>query len=215
MELLITSYVIVVYFSKGVKNLEDEKKLIQKSISGDVESFEILINKYQKMAYNVSYRVMGNEEDAKDMTQEALIKVFRYINSFRMDSSFSTWMYRIVMNTCKDELRKKKLKVVSIDKPIEMSDGNMKMDIEDTSRTPEQLLVGKETAEEVQNALLNVTEKNRIVVVLRDIKGFSYSEISDIIDVPVGTIKSRINRGRKELKELLMNKREKTLKESL
>ena len=159
--------------------MEDEKKLIQKSKSGDVHSFEILISRYQKMAYNVAYRIMGNEEDAKDMTQEALIKVFRYIGNFRMDSSFSTWLYRIVMNVCKDDLRKKKLKVISIDKQIETKDGSMQFEIEDTSLTPEQVLEGKETQEEVQDALSNVSEKNRVVVVLRDIKGFSYAEISE------------------------------------
>lgn len=194
--------------------MEDEKKLIKKSISGDVESFEILISRYQKMAYNVAYRIMGNEEDAKDMAQESFIKIFKYIKNFRMDSSFSTWMYRIVMNTCKDELRKKKLKVISIDKTIDTGDGSMQMDIEDSSRTPEQLLESKETSEEVQNALLQISENNRIVVVLRDIKGFSYSEISEIIDVPVGTIKSRINRGRQELKEILIRRRDRSLQGS-
>ena len=102
-----------------------------------------------------------------------------------------------------------------LDKQIETKDGSMQFEIEDTSLTPEQVLEGKETQEEVQDALSNVSEKNRVVVVLRDIKGFSYSEISDIIDVPVGTIKSRINRGRQELKSILINKRDKTLQESL
>ncbi len=197
------------------KKLEDEKKLIQKSKSGDVKSFETLIGRYQKMAYNVAYRIMGNEEDAKDMTQEALIKVYRYLDKFRMDSSFSTWMYRIVMNTCKDHLRKKKLKVTSIDKLIETSDGSMQVEIKDDKRTPEELLISKEVSNEVQNALQSVNEKNRIVVVLRDIKGFSYSEISEIIDVPVGTIKSRINRGRQELKSILLSKQKTTIRESL
>jgi RNA polymerase sigma-70 factor (ECF subfamily) len=200
---------------KGVKKLEDEKKLIQKSKSGDLNSFETLIKTYQKMAYNVAYRIMGNEEDAKDMTQEALIKVYRNIGNFRMDSSFSTWLYRIVMNTCKDELRKRKVKVISIDQPIETGDGQMQMEIEDEGRKPDEILVSKETQNEVHEALQEVSEKNRIVVVLRDIKGFSYSEISDIIDVPVGTIKSRISRGRQELKNVLLNKRQRTIREIL
>lgn len=192
--------------------MEDEKKLILQSKSGDVESFERLVKTYQKMAYNVAYRIMGNEEDAKDMTQEALIKVYKNIKGFRMDASFSTWLYRIVMNTCKDELRKKKMKVISIDQPIDTGDGQMQMDIEDTGLHPDEILISRETQTEVHEALQNVSEKNRIVVVLRDIKGFSYSEISDIIDVPVGTIKSRISRGRQELKAVLMNKRKKSIR---
>lgn len=195
--------------------MEDEKSLILKSLKGDVTSFERLIKDYQKMAYNVAYRIMGNEEDAKDMTQEALIKVYRKLDSFRMDAQFSTWLYRIVMNTCKDELRKKKMKVISIDQSIETDDGKMHMDLEDEGLHPDELLVQKETQSEVHAALQEVSEKNRVVVVLRDIKGFSYQEISDIIDVPVGTIKSRISRGRNELKTVLLNKREKSVRKIL
>ena len=195
--------------------MEDEKKLVLQSKSGDLQSFERLIKAYQKMAYNVAYRIMGNEEDAKDMTQEALIKVYRNIKGFRMDSSFSTWLYRIVMNTCKDELRKKKMKVISIDQPIQTGDGQMQMEIEDTSLHPDEILVSKETQTEVHDALQEVSEKNRVVVVLRDIKGFSYSEISDVLEVPVGTIKSRINRGRQELKSILMTKRRNVIREVL
>jgi len=194
-----------------VKRVENEKDLIIQSISGDIHSFEVLIKGYQKMAYNVAYRIMGNEEDAKDMTQEALIKVYKNLSKFRMDSSFSTWLYRIVMNTCKDELRKKKLKVVSIDQPIETGEGQMHMDIEDTGLKPDEVVESRETQVEVHEALQEVSETNRVVVVLRDIKGFSYAEISEIIEVPVGTIKSRINRGRQELKNILMNKRKQSI----
>lgn len=193
---------------KGVKRLENEKDLILQSKSGDIESFEKLIKTYQKMAYNVAYRIMGNEEDAKDMTQEALIKVYRNIKSFRMDSSFSTWLYRIVMNTCKDALRKKKAVVISLDKPIHTTEGEMQMEFEDDQPTPEEKLVTKETQKMVHDALQKVNEVNRVVLVLRDIKGFSYQEISDIVDVPVGTIKSRINRGRQELKKILTQVRQ-------
>lgn len=188
--------------------MEDEKKLIKQSISGDIQSFETLINRYQKMAYNVAYRILGNEEDAKDMTQEALIKVFRNLKSFRMDSSFSTWLYRIVMNTCKDHLRKNKVKVISMDQSYDVGDGEVQMEFEDDGLKPDEELVAKETQKEVQEALMEVSEKNRVVVVLRDIKGFSYSEISDIVNIPIGTIKSRISRGRHELKTIIMNKRQ-------
>lgn len=187
--------------------MENEKDLILQSKSGDIHSFEILIKGYQKMAYNVAYRIMGNEEDAKDMTQEALIKVYKNIKGFRMDSSFSTWMYRIVMNTCKDELRKRKMKVISIDQPIDTGDGEVQMELEDTSKTPEEELTTRETQKEVHEALQELGDTNRMVIVLRDIKGFSYSEISDIVDLPVGTVKSRINRGRQELRKILMSKK--------
>jgi len=193
---------------KGVNNtLVDEKKLIKQSISGDVSSFEQLINQYQKMAYNVAYRIMGNEEDAKDMTQEALIKVYKKLKSFRMDASFSTWLYRIVMNTCKDELRKKKMKVVSIDQSFDTGDGEVQMDLEDEKLGPEDKLIQKETQTMVQEALNQLPEANRIVLVLRDIEGMSYDEISEVLQLPKGTVKSRINRGRQGLKEVIMQNR--------
>lgn len=186
--------------------MEDEKKLIKQSISGDVSSFEQLINQYQKMAYNVAYRIMGNEEDAKDMTQEALIKVFKNLKSFRMDASFSTWLYRIVMNTCKDDLRKKKMKTLSIDQTFDTGSGEVQMEIEDEKLGPEDLLIQKETQGFVQEALQELQEANRIVLVLRDIKGMSYDEIGQVLDLPKGTVKSRINRGRLALKEIIKKK---------
>lgn len=190
---------------KGVnRGLENEKELIKRSISGDVSSFEQLINQYQKMAYNVAYRIMGNQEDAKDMTQEALIKVFKSLKRFRMDASFSTWLYRIVMNTCKDELRKKKMKTISIDQTYETSSGEVKMELEDEKLGPEGKLLQKETQFFVQEALQTLPEANRTVLVLRDIKGFSYDEISEVLNLPKGTVKSRINRGRLALKEILL-----------
>lgn len=198
---------------KGVnKALEDEKKLIKQSISGDVSSFEQLINQYQKMAYNVAYRIMGNEEDAKDMTQEALIKVYKKLKTFRMDASFSTWLYRIVMNTCKDDLRKKKMKTISIDKTYDTGSGEVQMEIEDDKLGPEDRLIQKETQGFVQEALQEIPEANRIVLVLRDIKGMSYDEISEVLDLPKGTVKSRINRGRQALKDVI-NKKGKDINE--
>lgn len=181
--------------------------MIKQSIKGDVASFEQLIKSYQKMAYNVAYRVMGNEEDAKDMTQEALIKVYRNLKSFRMDASFSTWLYRIVMNTCKDALRKRKTKVISLDQTYDTGDGEIQWELEDEGLKPDEKLIQKETQEEVQEALQEVSENNRIVIVLRDIKGLTYSEIADVIDIAEGTVKSRLNRGRKELKEVLLKRR--------
>ena len=84
-----------------------EAKLLENAIQGDVDSFEKLIKTYNRYVYNIAYRMMGNEEDAKDMSQEALIKAYRNIGNFKMESSFSTWLYRIVINACKDELRKR------------------------------------------------------------------------------------------------------------
>lgn len=180
---------------------DSEKIWLMQSKAGDLASFERLIEKHQQVAYNIAYRMVGNEEDAKDMTQEAFIKVFKSIKSFREDSSFSTWLYRIVMNTCKDELRKRKINVVSIDRPLETGESSAQFDIPDLTYSPEVAFEKKQLHELLQEALVSIPEQNRTVVVMRDVQGFSYEDIAAVMNIPVGTVKSRINRGRHMLRE--------------
>lgn len=181
-----------------------EKLLIEKSQKGDVSSFEKLIDKYQVVAYNIAYRMVGNKDDAYDITQEALIKVYKSIKKFKGNSSFSTWLYRIVTNTCIDAIRKqKKVKTYSIDKPIETSEGSFTRELCDEKNKPEDIYERKETKEKVQEAIKKLPEQYRIVIILRDIQSFTYEEISESIDCPLGTVKSRINRGRILLKDIL------------
>ncbi|WP_432408886.1 RNA polymerase sigma factor [Wukongibacter sp. M2B1] len=186
-----------------------EKILIEKSINGDIESFEKLIEKYQVVAFNIAFRMIGNKEDASDMAQEALIKVFRSLKGFRGDSSFSTWFYRIVTNKCIDAIRKmKKVKTISLDKEFEGENGNYNIEIADNKYLPDKLYEVKEKKELVQTALKRVPEKYRTVLVLRDIQSFTYEEISEIANMPLGTVKSRISRGRSLLKEILIKETE-------
>ena len=186
-----------------------ERALIEKCKNGDIESFEKLIEKYQVVAFNIAYRMIGNKEDASDMAQEALIKVFKSLKNFRGDSSFSTWFYRIVTNKCIDTLRKmKKVKTVSLDKEFETESGSYSMEVADNKYLPDKLYEVKEKQELVQAALKKVPEKYRTVLVLRDIQGFTYDEIVEITNNPLGTVKSRISRGRLLLKEILIKESE-------
>jgi RNA polymerase sigma-70 factor (ECF subfamily) len=186
---------------------EFEINLIEKSKRGDVESFEILIKSYQTLAYNIAFRMLGNIEDANDATQDALVKVFKSIQSFQGQSSFSTWLYRIVTNTCLDELRKRKRqKVYSYHNPVEMKDGEMERDVVDPSSNTEEILEKREEIKSIQDAIQALPEQHKTVIILRDIKGLSYEQISEILDCPHGTIKSRISRARLALKEIIMNK---------
>ncbi len=182
---------------------EQERLLIERCQSGDVGSFEQLIGTHQQYVYNIAFRMMGNEEDAKDAAQEALIKVFKNIGSYRHDSKFSTWLYRIVMNTCKDLLRKRKSNVISIDKGIATDEGEVQMEFEDPNASPVRDYERKEVQETIQEAMEDLPEANKSVLILREIKDYSYDEISDILDIPVGTVRSRINRGRKMLADRL------------
>ena len=181
-----------------------EEKLIKKAIDGDTRSFEELIKSYQLYAYNISLKMMGNEEDAKDTAQDALIKVYKNLNKFKGDSSFSTWLYRIVMNTCKDELRRRK-NVISIDEKMEVEDGEISLQLESTTYNPVTEYERNDIKLKMQLAISKLPENNRAVIILRDIHGYSYEEISKIEDIAIGTIKSRINRGRKLLKDIIKN----------
>jgi RNA polymerase sigma-70 factor (ECF subfamily) len=181
-----------------------EKLLVKKSQSGDVESFELLISSYDKRAYNIAYRVMGNEEDAKDMAQEALLRVFRSIKDFKGQSAFATWLYRIVTNVCLDELRRRKNeKYVSIDSTIQTDSSEMHMELCSDKETPESAYERVEQRELIENAIRELNEDYRSAIVLRDIQGFSYEEISNMLDCSLGTVKSRINRGRTMLRDKL------------
>lgn len=185
---------------------EQERLLIERAKSGDVESFETLIRNHQSYAYNIAYRMIGNEEDAKDAAQEALIKVFKNISAFKGDSAFSTWLYRIVMNTCKDLLRKRKPNEISMDKGYETDEGEVHLEIEDNTNDPVSKYEQKEVRVTIKSALDELPENYKSVVILREIQGMSYDEISEIEDIPVGTVRSRINRGRKILREILKDK---------
>ncbi len=183
---------------------DKEQKLIKKCVNGNLKAFDELIEKYEKTAYNIALRMLKNPEDAMDVSQEAFIKVFKSIKTFNFESAFSTWLYRIVTNTCLDFLRKRNSNIYSIDNPIQTEDGEIERDIPDEALSPEELLEKKLTKEMVNSAINKLEENHRTVIILRDIQGFSYEEISKILDCSIGTVKSRINRARKNLKDIVI-----------
>nr|WP_041720893.1 sigma-70 family RNA polymerase sigma factor [Alkaliphilus metalliredigens] len=186
---------------------QQEATLIEKSKDGDSESFEKLILQHQKKAFNIAYRMLGNLEDANDVTQEALLKAYRAINRFQEKSSFSTWLYTIVTNTCVDFIRKnRKTKVVYLDREYEGEEGQYKREVYDDENGPEELLEKKEVQRLIHDAINLLNYEQRKVIILRDIEGFSYREIAEILDCAEGTIKSRINRARSNLKNLITEK---------
>jgi RNA polymerase sigma-70 factor (ECF subfamily) len=186
---------------KGVKDVsENELKLIDNAINGDINSFEILIKKHQKFAYNVALKYLKDPIDAEDATQESLIKAFRYLKSFNKNSKFSTWLYRIVINTCKDELRKNKKDQNNYSLN---NDENYIDAIEDESYEPLKNAENSELGKNLHTAIeqLEVTYKD--VIILCDMKDYSYQEISEVLEIPIGTVRSRISRGRKKLRKII------------
>lgn len=184
-----------------------ESKLLAEAIEGDIESFEKLITQYNRYVYNIAYRMMGNEEDAKDMAQEALIKAYKNIKTFKQESTFSTWLYRIVINCCKDEIRKRQHKTVSLDAELsEDFTGMALIEDKDSKVNPVIVYEQQELREEIQNALNSLSEDAKSIVVLKDIMGYSYQEIGDILQIPIGTVRSRLSRSRQLLKQQLQLK---------
>jgi RNA polymerase sigma-70 factor (ECF subfamily) len=173
--------------------------LIKKCVDGDLKSFDQLISRYERNAFAMALRYLGNYDDASDVTQEALIKVYKNISKFRFEASFTTWLYRIVINTAKDFLKKKnREKVVSIDETQkEFKDENK-------DQNPQEHTERQEVKSEVHRALDKISENYRMVIVLKDIQGFTYDQISEMLEIPIGTVRSRISRGRVELKKEIL-----------
>ena len=182
----------------------DERLLVKKAQKGDHKAFEQLMEEHFKKIYNLAYRMTGNPDDASDMTQEVMLKLFRNIGSFKGDSKFSTWVYRVATNTCLDELKKsRRHSHTSLNTEYDTGDGEITCEVEDTSPTPEEMTEKKELRGMVADAVQRLSPDHRAAIVLRDIKGFSYGEIAKILNCTEGTVKSRISRARASLKEVL------------
>lgn len=178
----------------------DEITLIKSSQEGDDFSFEKLINIYEKKIYNIALRLMKSHDDAMDMAQESIIKIYKSIKSFKGNSTFSVWIYRITVNTCFDALRKrKKQNTISLDIITE----ELGMQFEDKALTPENEFEQKQTLKEIEMAINSLNDEYRIIITLCDIYGMSYKDIAKITNTNIGTVKSRINRARLLLQKKL------------
>lgn len=186
-----------------------ERNLIRKAKQGDMHAFEELILKHEKIVYNLALRMMNHSEDAKDISQEVFLKAYRSLCNFDERSAFSTWLYRITHNTCIDEMRKRKGKQnYSLEEELENEAGSMQRQIADEGDTPEESLLREEQKSEILQALDNLSAEHKAAIVLRDVKGLSYEEIAEILEVSLGTVKSRISRGRNQLKNEILKIRE-------
>lgn len=188
-----------------------EKELIEKCKKNDRSAFNTLVQTYQSKIINLAYGMLSNQEDACDAAQEVFIRVYRGIFKFEQKSSFSTWIYRITVNVCNDILRKRTrtAPTVSI---YQDSDEEHIMELPDDKPTPSEHLEMTETQLLVKNALNALSDEYRTVITLYDLEGLSYDEISSVLNCPIGTIKSRLNRARKMLRKILSEKRELFLK---
>lgn len=192
---------------KPVSASDEDKALIRAVQSGDQDAFDKLVLRYQDRLFNLIYRFLGDYQEANDCAQETFIKVFKSLKNFRFESSFSTWLYRIAVNTCKNRLKSSayrwRKKTVSLGIPDGSSHDNPVAEIVNGSPSPVVQLEKKERMMRIQNAINSLPEEQNRVIVLRDIEGLSYQEIAEITELNPGTVKSRLARARLALRSTL------------
>lgn len=180
-----------------------ENEIIQSVLKGSVNDFEKLVTAYEKNVYNLALRMVGDPEDAADMTQETFIKAYRALGSFRGDSKFSSWLYRIASNVCLDFLRSRsrhpQVSLSTVDE-----DDRATFELPDMRQNPEEQLMKKLGMEAVRRGLEQLPEQQRQILVLRELGGLSYAELAQTLGLEEGTVKSRIFRARKRLCALLL-----------
>ena len=180
----------------------DDFSLIKAIQSGDHQAFESLIRRYQRQVANLIYVTMGNHDDVDDIAQEVFIRVYRSLPRFKFDASFFSWIYRITMNLCIDEIRKRKIrKVLSLDFLTE--DALEKSRKNKDQVMPSDSLLMDERRQVVQSALQRLKPEHREILVLREYNDLGYGEIAETLDISIEAVKSRIFRARSELKILL------------
>ena len=187
--------------NKNLRDLSDEELILEFQKNNVEAAFEILVQRYKNSLTNFVFRFLGDYEACSDVVQETMIKVYRYKDTYSSVAKFSTWVYTIAGNLARTEYRRQRRRnVFSIS---DYGEEHKTYDLPDESYRPDVITDSGIKDEIIQNALLKVKEAYREAVVLRDVQGLSYEEISEILGVNEGTVKSRINRGRAQLQELL------------
>jgi len=182
----------------------DEVYLIENAQRGDLDAFNSLVLVYQDYVYNQAFRVLGDEAAASDAVQEAFVAAYHNIRSFR-GGSFRAWLFRIVTNACYDELRQRKRKPTTSLEPLDDSGEEIESPqwLADPSEGPEEALVRSQLANAIQHCLEGLPAEYRMVAVLVDVQGMDYDEAAQVIQTPLGTVKSRLARARLRLRDCL------------
>lgn len=192
---------------KEQRTEDEDAQRVSLCKNGDVDAFEVLVKKHQKRMLNIAYRMIGSYEDACEVVQDAFVSAFKGIKNFEERARFSTWLYTIVINLSRNRLKQLELKShredSSLDDPVLTNDSQIT--VEPVSDEPSILekLEKRDVQQKVQECIHALDNESREVIVLRDIQGFSYNEISDMLKIPEGTVKSRLFRSRDSLKDCL------------
>ena len=187
---------------EALSEMNDEELMAQFQ-AGTVAAYDILVDRYKDQLTNYIYRFVGDWEECEDLLQETFLRVYRNRHSYRPVAKFSTWLYTIAGNLARSEYRKRKRRNVYSIQSVNRDNEEYEIDIPDESFSPDEAAEGAIQDKYIQEALMEIPEEFREVVVLRDIQQLSYDEIAQVTGLPMGTVKSRINRGRTKLQALL------------
>lgn len=182
---------------------EADRILINDALEGDQRAYDVLIKKYRGSVYNLVYRMIENRQEAEDIVQETFIKAFNALKTFNEEFAFSTWLFKIATNNCIDTLRKRKLQTYSLDTPVQTKDGEVSRDFADERYSPEQSTISSESTSIILDSVESLPKKYQLVINMRHKEDRSYEEISELLEIPIGTVKARIFRAREILKRKL------------
>ena len=186
---------------------KEDADLVKAFQAGEKKAFDSLVLKYEKKVFNICYRFLGDYDEANDTAQETFVRVYRSLDRFRFDAAFSTWLFRIAVNTCKNKLGslffRMRKKTVHLDRPVELENGRVNPEISDRTEDPGRAFERKEKMQRLQAGIHSLSGDQRTLVILRDIEGLSYEEIGKIASLGLGTVKSKLARARLKLREKL------------
>ena len=181
-----------------------EEQLIRRAQAGDNDAFEALLRLHEKRVYNLCLRMCANADDALDLSQEAFLKAWRALGQYQFEASFSTWLFRLTSNVCLDFLRRKKRRQeLSLTESYEDSDAGEELSLPDPQPLPEEQAITGETRRELAQAMARLAPDHREILQLRVVEDLSYEQIAEILDIRVGTVKSRLARARLSLRKIL------------
>jgi len=179
-----------------------DEELVARATAGDLDSFNQLVTRWERPIYALAYRTLGREEDARDVVQEAFLRAYRGLRGFKGQAKFSSWLYRITLNLCRDWIRKERRAPL-----IQVPEGTDPVDLADAKASPaesvEELVARREMSEAVSRAMAELPEEQRTAIMLKEYQGLTFQEIADLLDCPLSTVKTRLYQGLSVLRRRL------------
>jgi RNA polymerase sigma-70 factor (ECF subfamily) len=179
-----------------------DEELVARATAGDLESFNQLVSRWERPIFALAYRTLGREEDARDVVQEAFLRAFRGLRGFKGEAKFSSWLYRITLNLCRDWIRKERRAPI-----VQVPEGTDPIDLADDQVAPaesvEDLVARREMSQAVSQAMTELPEEQRTAIMLKEYHGLTFQEIADMLDCPLSTVKTRLYQGLSVLRRRL------------